>query len=121
MVANTALPSTTWCSIWWAAHRTGSSTQPGLPCAVGSMICFGKSVVNMNGWNCSPASSSQINPSDQVNVRRHREIGVTRSGTGVAPANRAFRTERWPAISGPGMGVGHRWAARVPKATMLSR
>ena len=42
---------------------TEREITPGLPMAAGSMTCVTNPRVNMNGWNCSAASSSQTSPS----------------------------------------------------------
>ncbi len=62
MVANRALNATSLCSISCPANVTGCATKPGLPAPAGSMTCAGNARLNMYGWYCRAASSSQMTP-----------------------------------------------------------
>ena len=59
MVANAVLSSVRWCPTSRASQLIGLATTAGLPWAVAPIIWLNP-VVNMDGWYCSTASSSQI-------------------------------------------------------------
>ena len=91
MVANAALITARWCPTRRASQVIGLATTAGLPWAVAPIIWL-KPVVNMEGWYCSRASSSQLAARPSWSHRRlsgaserAARVALRRSGQGAFP------------------------------------
>ena len=69
-VANSAFHGTTWPAISRDIASAGPDTKAGSPIPDGISIMAGNARVNMTGWYCSAASSSQTRPRATCRPRR---------------------------------------------------
>jgi hypothetical protein len=69
--------------------------RAGLPIAAGSTIFVTNPRPNMNGWNCSAASSSQISPSPSCSQRRAPTDSRSAAHAASPPPSVADRSVLW--------------------------
>src|ERR1022692_1354848 len=84
-VANAEFIATACCSMRRADQMIGSATTAGLPAAEAASV-RANSLVNMNDWYCSTASSSQLTP--RASCSRRRASGASQPTACWAPAPR---------------------------------
>src|ERR1035441_5084612 len=76
MVANAALKAAVSCPISWLDSMTGLARSAGLPMADGLITWLTNDLLNINGWYCNAASSSQAPPRAICSARRPPAIYV---------------------------------------------
>jgi hypothetical protein len=83
-----------WRTITPAAQVTGPDTKPGLPGAVLKITSLTKALLNMYGWYCKAASSSQITP--RVSCSARRPVAAGEAAGGEVAAARPWLAAVWP-------------------------